>query len=326
MKILFGNMNVSAADAALKVFPEIFHAVDVRFANNIFADAVINSLVIVPFLPKTFVRVQLVSVNRRTGFDILLNDWFQRLAFAVRDNLRHHLPLALHHAKDNRLVGRSATAHAGAMTANVGFINFNVAKQRKFTVHLLHMFSDFVSHAKRAFVGHAKFPLQLHRGNAMAGSGEKVNCIEPQLHRRPAILKQRSGCRVDMMAAPLASVGANLAHPRPVRLALTLRASISLSKAAVENVLDASLVIGEHFVKFLNRQTGFLVSVLHAPNIHPKAYLRQGDNSVKLIHVASWGIHPIYRLRQSSDSGFGFQACHAESKHSGRPAEASMTT
>jgi hypothetical protein len=41
MKILFGNMNVCAANTALKVFPEIFQIVDVRIADNLFMDAVI---------------------------------------------------------------------------------------------------------------------------------------------------------------------------------------------------------------------------------------------------------------------------------------------
>jgi hypothetical protein len=47
-------------------------------------------------------------------------------------------------------------------------------------------------------------------------------------------------------------------------------------------VLDAGVVIGERGVKFLNRYAVLFVSIFHAPNIHLKAYLRQGDNSVVL--------------------------------------------
>ena len=45
--MLFRNVNMSAPDATLEVFPKVFHAVDVRIANHIFVDAVIDGLVIV---------------------------------------------------------------------------------------------------------------------------------------------------------------------------------------------------------------------------------------------------------------------------------------
>ncbi len=117
MQMLFGNMNVGAANPTFEVFPKVFHAVDVRFANNIFLRSVVNGLMFVTLLPKSIIGAQLVSVNRRTGLDVLFDDWFKRLAFAVRYHLRHHLSLALHHFKANRLVGRTATAHTGAITA-----------------------------------------------------------------------------------------------------------------------------------------------------------------------------------------------------------------
>ena len=40
MKMLFGNVNVGGADAYLQMFPEIFHAVDVRhFHDNAYSRA-----------------------------------------------------------------------------------------------------------------------------------------------------------------------------------------------------------------------------------------------------------------------------------------------
>ena len=81
------------------------------------------------------------------------------------------------------------------------------------------------------------------------------------------------------MPAPLASIGANFGNARPIGFLLALRAFVALPKAAVENVLDASFVVRERGVKFFNCYAVLFVPVLHAPNIHPKAYLRQGDNS-----------------------------------------------
>jgi hypothetical protein len=83
------------------------------------------------------------------------------------------------------------------------------------------------------------------------------------------------------MPAPLAGVGADFANPRPVGFFLALRADMALTKAAVENVLDASVVVGKRGVKFLNRYAVLLVpvSIFHAPEIAQKPYLRQGDSS-----------------------------------------------
>ena len=174
MKILFGNMNVSAANTTLKVFPEIFQIVDVCVAAGVFARSVIHRLVCESFFRQSFVGAQFVSVNRRTLRDVFFNDWLQSLAGNIRDNFRHYLPFALQHSKYNRLVRRAAPTNAMRATADIRFINFNIAKQRELAVNLCHVFTDFVTHAKRAFVSHAKFPHQFHSGNAVTGSCEKV--------------------------------------------------------------------------------------------------------------------------------------------------------
>ena len=46
MQMLFGNVNVGAADAAFKVLPKVLQIVDVRFAFYIFASPVINRLMV----------------------------------------------------------------------------------------------------------------------------------------------------------------------------------------------------------------------------------------------------------------------------------------
>ena len=280
MKILFGNVNVRAANTALKVFPEIFQIVNVRIAFGVFARAVIHRLVRESFFVQSFVGAQFVGVNRRALRDVFFNDWLQSFCADIRNNFRHHSAVALQHSKHDCFVSSVAASHSLRPAADIGFINFNIAKQREFAVNLRHVFADFVTYTKRALVGHAKFPHQFHRGNAMPRSGEKVNRVEPQLHRCPAIFKQRSGCRVYMMSAPLAGVSPNFCHARPVGFFVALRAFVALPKAAVENVLDTSGVIRERCVKFSNRYADFLVVIFHASKITQKAYLRQGDNSV----------------------------------------------
>ena len=77
MKMLFGNMNVGSVDTTFKVFPEIFQIVDVRIAIRVFASAVIHRLMIESFFIQSFVRAQLVRVNRCAVQNIFFNDRLQ---------------------------------------------------------------------------------------------------------------------------------------------------------------------------------------------------------------------------------------------------------
>jgi hypothetical protein len=273
MKMLFGNVNVSAANTTFKVFPEIFQIVDVYITTDVFARAVIHRLVVESFFRESFIGSQFVRVNRRTLRDVFFNQRLQSFGRDVRDNFRHHLAVALQHSKHNRPVRRAASTNTMRAPADVGFINFYITEQRELTVNLRHVFTNFVADAKRAFVGNAKFALQFLRGNAVAGSGEKINRIKPQLHWRPAVFKQRSRCRVDMMAAPLARISPDFANPRPIGFTLALRAFVTLPKTAVEDVLNASGVIRERGVKFSNRYAGFLIALFHAPKLTQKIIL-----------------------------------------------------
>jgi len=104
MQILSGNVNVGEFDASLQMLPEIFHPVDVCIPLRIFARAVFYRFVFVASLFQSVVGKQFVRVNPRTLNDIRLNNRLQGFLGDVRNNLRYHLPVALHHAKDDRFV------------------------------------------------------------------------------------------------------------------------------------------------------------------------------------------------------------------------------
>jgi len=267
MEMLFGNVNVGGADASLQVLPKIFQSVDVRIADNVFAGSVIDRLVIVASFFQTPVGAQLVSVNRRTVENVFLNDWLKRLAFAVWHNLRHYLSLALQHSKDNAFTRRAATANAGTLAANVGFVNLNVSKQWPFIINLRHVLADKVCHAPRCLVGHAKLTFQFLCGNAVARGGEKVNRIEPKSQRCPAVFKERSSGGVNVMTAPLAGISAFGLNPKPVRFAVAFRAGKVLTKTAIKNVLQTGFIIWKFFPKFPNCHTGLFFLRFHASNI-----------------------------------------------------------
>ncbi len=281
MQMLFGNMNVGRTDAAFQVLPKIVQIVGVRLPVHIFACAVINRVMIVASLFQSPIRFQFIRVNYGAIQNIFLNNRLERFLGNIRDNFRHYLSITLHHAKNDSLVRGTASAFAASSaTANIGFINFNLAVERQFIVNLRHVFSDFVSHAPRRFVGYAKLPHQFHSRNPMPGSREHVNGDEPRLQRSPAIFKKSSGCRVNVTTAHTTAKSTLRLNPIPFGFTAAFWAFIALPETAVKNVLQTGLVVGELSEKFFQRRPRIHFVRFHASNIHPTHPLCQGDNSV----------------------------------------------
>lgn len=267
MQMLFGNVNVGAADAAFEMLPKVLHPINVRVALGVFMVAVVNRLVLVAALFQTAIRTKFIGVNRGTLFHVGFDDGLQRGLFAVRNDLRHHLAVALQHAKDNRFVGRATPTNACAMTSDIGFINLDLAGKRKLAVHLCHVLADFVTHAPRRLVSHAKLAFQLFRGNPVAGSGEKVDRIEPRLQRSAAVLEKSPGGRVKVMTAPLASIGALGLETIPVGFLGALRADMALAKAHIKKVVQTGFVIRELREKLGHCRAALGFVLFHAPNL-----------------------------------------------------------
>ena len=276
--MLLGNVNVSAANAILEMRPEILNAVDMRVAPDVFARTVVYAFVFVALLGQSVVRAQFVSVNGRTGHDVFLNDRAQGFARIAWHHLRHHLPVALQHSKHDGLVADVVPALAVRLAADVGFIGFDFTEQRPLTVNGFHVLANQVRHAPSGFVGNAKLPLQFLRGNTVARRGEKVDRVEPELQRSAAVLKRSSDSRMEMMAAPLAGVGALGLKPEPPGLAAALRADVALTKADVEQMPQTRLVIRKHCQELPERQTDLFALGFHGLKHTPKRYLCKGDN------------------------------------------------
>ena len=109
-----------------------------------------------------------------------------------------------------------------------------------------HESSDAAGHAPGGLVGHAELLLQFGGGHAVAGGGEQIDRIEPELQRGSAVGKRRAGGRVEMMTAPLAGTGALGVELVPSAAAFTARAAVSLRVTDREDVSEADLVVGEH--------------------------------------------------------------------------------
>ena len=76
--------------------------------------------------------------------------------------------------------------------------------KRGIAVHIAHVFPDFMAHAPRGFVGHAKLALDLFRGNALPCGAEQKHGVEPVAQRSASALKWSFGHRGNLIAAILA--------------------------------------------------------------------------------------------------------------------------
>ena len=73
-------------------------------------------------------RLEFVRMNGATRLDVLGDKRLQSPLSNVRDNVRHHVSVALNHPEYDGLVRRAATAFAtGRAPANVGFVGFDLA-------------------------------------------------------------------------------------------------------------------------------------------------------------------------------------------------------
>lgn len=113
------------------------------------------------------------------------------------------------------------------------------------TIGLGHQLADLLAHAPRGFVGHAQRPLQLLAAHAVAGRDEQVDGVEPALQRRAAVLKDRAGARVDVVAASGARVGRARGEAMEGRVLAALLADVTQAVSDIHDVSQAGIVIRE---------------------------------------------------------------------------------
>ncbi len=105
--------------------------------------------------------------------------------------------------------------------------------------------ANLLAHAPAGFLRDAEHAMQLHARHAVARRHEQVDGIEPRLERRAAVLEDRPGARVDVMAAVGAAVG--LARRDPVERGVGLAAGAGepLAEANRHHVVETRVFVGE---------------------------------------------------------------------------------
>ena len=135
-----------------------------------------------------------------------------------------------------------------------------------------------MEHAPRGFVRHSSFALNLFGGNATPGTADQVHRVEPDSQRCARLLEDRSGQRVDVISARLASEGR-----APFDAVVFLRllvAFVAVGDAAGEALLfdrfETSVIIWELPVKLLKgiAKMGWnCLAAIHDTRIMPFVHL-----------------------------------------------------
>lgn len=118
----------------------------------------------------------------------------------VWNDLRGELPAALLGTHHNCLAFRAAPALAGAAITHIASLSSTWPFEHFEAISVRHQVADLLANSPRGFISHAEPALKFLAANAVARRDEQVDCIEPRLERRAAVLKDRSGAGVDVSA------------------------------------------------------------------------------------------------------------------------------
>lgn len=201
------NTNIGAANATLEQAPEVFHAVRVDIAANIFAGVVNRFMNIVRV--QAIIGAKRVGVNVRSGFNVLANLALYRGAFRIFDMLHADLAAALKQAHDNLLAAPSASAgklgalhgvHLTDTTTDVSFVRFHVARKLVHAV-VLNGQPDAVKHEPSGFLGDTQGAGQFARAYPVFGVHNHPEGREPFVQSKGAILENRTNLDGELLGA-----------------------------------------------------------------------------------------------------------------------------
>jgi len=244
--MLLTDMDMRSPDRPLEHGPERFKSVHVAIAFGPLLRAVFNGIVLVAETGKNAVRQPFIGADARTLGNLTGDFGNEGLARGVGNDLGVNLAaVALKDTEYNRLARSAAPALTLPLAADIGFIGFNMARQRRLAVNLAHVFADQVRHAEGGRIGHAQLALQFLGRNAVARSGEQVHRIEPLLQRNAGPLEHRSDHRMNVVAAPLAGIGRHLLKAGPAAFLAALLALKRFAVTQLHKVVKASVVVRE---------------------------------------------------------------------------------
>ena len=242
-------MDMRSPDRPLEHGPEGFQRVYVSIAIGPLLPAMLDRPVIVPERREDAVRGPFVGANCGPGLDALKDRRNEAFAGSVRNNLGEQFAIAFKDAHDDGFSLGAAPGEAvfltPALSADIGFVNFDMIGKGRIAVNRAHVFADQVGHAERRGVRNAKLALQFLGRNAVARRGKQVHGIKPLLQRCMRAIERRPDHRVNVMATPGAGIGRHLLEAGKTAILAALGAIKGFAVAQLHKVVEASVVIGE---------------------------------------------------------------------------------
>lgn len=206
----------------------------------------------VSLLVNVLVATHFVGADRGAGKHVFLDQLVHGGLGAAVDDAGDQLALALRHAIDHRLVAHVAIALAAHGAAHNGFVNlddFAGAAERIITVLLSHVLPNFVAHAPSSLVGDADLALDLFGRDTVARGAEQEHDVEPVAQAGARALERRASGRIDLIAAPLASVGPASLDAVVARLSATPTTVMAFAVAGTHQMIKTRFLSREALQK-----------------------------------------------------------------------------
>jgi hypothetical protein len=278
------NGNISTGQIALHQRPEVFEAIGVNFAANIF-NGMIDRLMNVLLLERG-IGHRLVRINLRAGLNRAENFLLQGIALDVRNYLRANLArLAVKHSNYRRFVSESVLVFLHALRTRFAaklltarfmpvlgiatykrFIDFYGsirATQRAAICAGFHRLAYPMQHEPSTLLGNTDASRNFVTGNAILGVGDHPYDHHPLIKSDGRILEDRTYLEGELFLAARAEPYAAGADKRML-LRSTARAGYkSIRPTKIDGVLESTFRVREVnncFLKRLRRSHGLNAS------------------------------------------------------------------
>ncbi len=188
------DRNVSPFQSAFQETPEIFESVCVNLSVHI-GVRVIDDVVNV-FVAQSEVCAPFIGRKLRSRFHVFSHYGLNGMAFAVLDNFRSDMTTTFKNANHDGLSTRATFENFGAfglvhetgLTADKGFINFDVPGQFSLEAASLHCFANAMHHEPCGFLRDAKIAGNLVAADSVLASSEHPRCRKPFVQAQRRIL------------------------------------------------------------------------------------------------------------------------------------------
>jgi hypothetical protein len=259
-KMLRADMDMCAVNPALQLRPKAFDGIDASTARlRVFFGGMIDRYVPIAVQLQIFVTAKFVSMDRGAGQDVGIDKRVHGGLSAAWRDACNQLAITLQHPDNARLIALVAASHTGNGTANQRFVNldfFANSSKRVVTIKLRHILADFMAHAPRRFVGNPNLAFDFLGRNTITRSAKLEHDKKPIAQAGASAVKGCSSGRIDLRAAPFASVRATGFDAVELRVLATLSAIVTLAKSGAHKVVKAAFFGGEKVLK-LAKGSGF---------------------------------------------------------------------